>query len=300
MVQKEDTLHGKAGFDHLYNQPDPRGYYQTLGALSYHIPQNAHAVFAPLLQARFDGPSRAGDGTVLDICCSYGVNAALLRCDLTLHDLFDRYGDDSLADLSPEELAEADRSFYASRLHPQAPRVIGIDVADRAVDYGRSVGLLEAGWAANLETDDPSPALADAVAEVGLVTITGGVGYITERTFDRLLGVFPAGQAPWVAAFVLRMYPYDGIASALERHGLVTEQLTGTTFPQRRFASEEEQQAAVEGVRARDLDPAGREDAGWYHCDFFLSRPESEAHARPLRQLVAADHDPGGRSAEDL
>jgi len=34
--------------------------------------------------------------TVLDLCCSYGVNAALMRCALSIDDLFARYEGSSL------------------------------------------------------------------------------------------------------------------------------------------------------------------------------------------------------------
>lgn len=285
MTSNDVVGQGKAGFDHVYNRDDPREYFQVLEPLSYEIPQHAHAVFAALLDARTS--ERSGTTSMLDVCCSYGVNAALMRSELTLDDLYDRYGDAELADLSTQELAEADRTFYADHRRPEAPRILGLDTADRAIDYACNVGLLDAGWAENLETSEPSPALAEAVSDVDLITITGGVGYIGERTFDQLLGGCEEDRTPWVAAFVLRMYPYDHIAEGLTQHGLVTEQLPGTTFPQRRFASDEEQSAALQGVRARGTDTHGKEEDGWYHCDLFLSRPEADVASLPLPELIS-------------
>lgn len=285
MTTNDVADHGKAGFDHVYNRDDPREYFQALRPLSYEIPQHAHTVFAALLEAMDAGTAPHAGRSVLDVCCSYGVNAALLGCELTLEDLFDRYADSSLADLSPQEVAAADRVFYADRRRTDAPRALGLDVADRAIAYGREVGLLDAGWAENLETSGPSRALAEAVSDVDVITITGGVGYVTERTFDRLLGVFPGDRKPWVAAFVLRMYPYEPIAETLAQHGLVTEQLHNATFPQRRFASEQEQSAALQGVRARGVDAHGKEEDGWYHCDLFVSRPREAVERLPLPDL---------------
>lgn len=287
MTANDVADQGKAGFDHVYNRDDPREYFQALRPLSYQIPQHGNAVFAALLGARVAASTSQGPSSVLDVCCSYGVNAALLRCDLTLEDLFNRYGDSSLRGLSSQELASADRAFYADRRRPDAPRMLGLDVADRAIAYACHVGLLDAGWAENLETSVPSAALAEAVGNVDLITITGGVGYITERTFDQLLGAFPVGRKPWVAAFVLRMYPYDRIAETLTQHGLVTEQLPDTTFPQRRFASADEQSTALQGVRARGVDTRGKEEDGWYHCDLFVSRPQAEADERPLHEVLS-------------
>src|SRR5680860_122539 len=286
MTADGETGRGKATFDDRYDRLDPRALFGDLAALDYEIPQHAHGVFTALLSVL-----RGATGepvSVLDVCCSYGVNAALLRCDLTLGDLFRRYTDDAvLAAATSDELIAADRAFYAQHLRPDAPRVRGLDTAANAIAYGRAVGLLDEGVVENLETHDPSEHLARVVADVDLVTTTGGVGYVTERTFDALIGVFPAGAPPWDATFVLRMFPYDRIAAALERRGLVTEQLPGTTFRQRRFASASEQDAAVADVRARSLDTSGKEDDGWYHADLFLSRPVEDVSRRPLRDLLA-------------
>ncbi len=271
---------GKAGFDHIYDLPDPRDYFRTLRPTGYQIPANAQPVFRRLV-------ADSGATTVLDVCCSYGINAALLRFELTLDDLYDHYADDALTEASPAELAASDRDWFAERRRPHPPRVLGLDVAANAVDYGRKVGLLDGGWAEDLETYDPSPGLAERVGDVGLVTITGGIGYVSERTFDRLLDRLPTDPPPWVAAFCLRTYSYDAVADSLARHGLVTEQASATV-PQRRFVSDAERDAALEAVRGRGLDPTGREDSGWYHCDFFLSRPASRQGDPPVDDLLAA------------
>jgi len=280
---------GKADFNHIYDRPDPRDYFRTLGELDYEIPQRAQPVFQALLAAL--RPSGGTVGTaplrVLDLCCSYGVNAALMRCEVRLDELFDHYSSAALADLSAAELAREDEAYYAGRCRPDAVRVSGLDVACNAIAYGCRVGLLDGGWAEDLEAGDPSRQLTDHLRGVDLVTTTGGVGYITERTFDRVLGARRDGSTPWVAAFVLRTVSYERISESLAQHGLVTEQLTGATFPQRRFASEAEREAALREVSRRGLDPAGREDTGRYYADFYLSRSAADAAQQPLEGLLA-------------
>jgi len=282
------TPDGKASFDHIYDQPDPREYFRTLHRVEYRIPADAQGVFRRLL-AVLDR-RRAPDAppvTVLDVCCSYGVNAALLGYDLTLDDLYAHYAGADVAAAPRAELLAADRTWYAERRRPH-PRVrlLGLDAAGSAVAYGREAGLLDDGWAENLELSEPSDRLATHAGAVDLVTITGGVGYVTGRTFARLLDVLAPARLPWVAAFALRSYSYDDIAAALDRYGLVTEQ-AGTTFRQRRFADDDEQQAALAAVRGRGLDKAGRESDGWLHCDLFLSRPGDEVDP-PLAGVLAA------------
>jgi len=277
----------KAQFDHIYDRPDPREYFRALGELDYEIPQRAQPVLQALLASlRQATPDSSEPQRVLDVCCSYGVNAALLRCEVTLAEMYERYASPAIDQLSSSELARADTAFYAERLRPAPVRVSGLDVAAHAVDYGRRVGLLEHGWAEDLEAGEPSAALHDELTRVDLIVTTGGVGYITERTFDRLLNPQRAGAKPWVAALVLRMYPYDQIAAALARHGLRTEQLAGVTFPQRRFATDGERDAALREVGSRGLDATGRESTGRYHADLYLSRPEAEVEQLPLRELL--------------
>jgi hypothetical protein len=278
---------GKADFNHIYDRPDPREYFRTLGELNYEIPQHAQPIFQTLLNALRSGRAvGAGPLRVLDLCCSYGVNAALMRYDVTLDELFDHYSNPALADLSPAELAREDEAYYAERRRPDLVRVFGLDVAGKAVAYGCRVGLLDGGWAEDLEARGPSQRITDHVKEVDLVTTTGGVGYITELTFDRVLRTCRGGSTPWVAAFVLRTVSYDRITETLAKHGLVTEQLTGVTFPQRRFASEPERKAALSAVSGRGLDPTGMEDTGSYYADFYLARPAADVAHLPLAGLL--------------
>src|SRR5699024_866174 len=89
----------------------------------------------------------------------------------------------------------------------------------------------------------------------------------------------------WVASFCLRAYDYAPIQGVLDAHGLRTEQAT-RTFAQRKFVDDEEQRWGIEQVRAWGLDPTGLEDAGYYHANFYLSRPQSEARHRPAAELL--------------
>lgn len=276
---------GKASFDHLYDLPDPRPLFRALAPLGYRIPHDGERLFSFLLaeQRRDNGDAPL---TVLDVCCSYGINAALLKHDLTLKDLYEHYGAEESDGLSAGELAEADRAFFAERRSTARLRVLGLDTAGNAIGYALRTGLLDGGFSENLEHDEPSRALASALGGVDLITVSGGVGYLSARTFDRLLA-HTHGRCPWVATFPLRNVDYEPIAEALARYGLVTEQWTGHTFPQRAFVTSQEQRFAVRGVRERGLDPAGKEADGQFHADFYLSRPADQVRALPIDRLLA-------------
>jgi hypothetical protein len=278
----------KTDFNDIYDRPDPRAYYDRLGSLDYAVPHHGQRVFRKVLDALdTDAP------TVVDLCCSYGVNAALMKCDLTLDHLYDHYGDERVAGLEREELADQDRAFYGSHRRRAAPRVIGVDTAASAVEYALQVGLLDAGAVEDMERDDPSPELAEAVHEADLITVTGGIGYITDRSIDRLLDCTSPDRRPWFAALCLRTVDFTPVADTLARHGLVTEQLEDVTFPQRRFADDHERDFALQALAEQGLDPAGREETGEYHVNVFLSRPSEDIATASLDTLLNGVTPPG-------
>ena len=288
------SVESKADFTTIYGQPDPRAYFRTLRPLEYQVPQRARPVIETVLEA-------SGSRTVLDVCCSYGINAALLRLDVDLDTLGARAADPTRADLDPESVITSDGAFHASHLRRPDLAVLGLDASAPAVDYGVRTGLLAAGWAEDLEAAEPSPSLVAGLAGVGLVVCTGGVGYVGHETFARILGAVGSPEDLWLAVFVLRVFDYAEIAAVYEPYGLVTEKLPGT-FPQRRFADADEQTAAIHDVRARGLDPAGREAAGWYHADCWVTRPattlgqDAALHSRPSHLAVQQEF--GGSRAD--
>ena len=275
----------KADFNSIYVQPDPRQYFTLLGSLNYMIPDVAQPIFDQII-TYLSGRLRR-TVTVLDIGCSYGVNAALLKYGIGVDALRQRYASAGLATCHSARLAVYDRHFFASWPVRSNVRIVGLDVSKPATDYGVSVGLLDDAIVADLEKGELSPGDARKVRHADLIISTGCVGYVSERTFEALIGLFPAGTAPWVASFVLRMFPYCNIEEYLANHALVTEKLMGATFVQRRFKDNSEAEEALANIRALGLDPSGKESDGLYHAEFFLSRPQSEISRAPLGKIVS-------------
>lgn len=279
MPSADETVLQKADFGAIYDQPDPRAYYTTLGQYDYQIPQYGAEVFDRLLPRTAD----VERPTVLDVCSSYGIVTALLNTDLTMDDLVAYYADERTAAMPDAELIEADRALLRARRRPDPVRSIGIDIAKNALEYAVEVGALDAGAVENLESDDPSPRLVEMLADVDLITTTGGVGYVAEKTFARLLRHAPPGVS--VAAFCLRTYDYGQVQAVLDGHGLVTERAEGTVR-QRRFADPEEREWALASVREHGFDPAGHEDDGYYHAQLYVSRPAEQVERTPLSELI--------------
>nr|WP_238546013.1 hypothetical protein [Streptomyces clavuligerus] len=277
-------------FDEVYSRPDPRSYFAALGPLEYRTPHHAQGVFRrllPLAGASEGGghpADRASRAVVLDICCSYGINAALLNHQVTWEELHERYTSPAVARMTTGELIASDRRYYAARRREDAVPVVGLDIAAPAIAYAHAVGLLAAGFAENLETGAPSQALYRATREVRLITVTGGVSFLSARTFEPLLT--GRSEPPWVAAFVLRTGSYRAIAEGLDRFGLTTQEYTRRTYPQRRFTDADEQRAAVDAVYAAGHDPRGKETDGHFHTALHLTRPAAHSASHPLHALL--------------
>ncbi|GKT65597.1 methyltransferase type 12 [Colletotrichum tofieldiae] len=267
----------KADFKSIYNQPDPRAYFAALTPLKYQIPEHALPFVNRVLElssthrASTHGGAKS-NGKILDVCCSYGINAALLRHDLDLDSMATHYA--SSPKLSAREQVAADKRFFASRQCRSGLEVIGLDAAQEPISYAVETGLLTSGFAENLETADPSPALRSALRDVKVVVCTGGVGYVSTPTFSRIAACATDPGSLWMVTFVLRVFSFEEVADALkEEHGLVTEKVEGVVFRQRRFTSSEEQRAAVEDVRRRGLDESGLEADGWFWAECWVTRP---------------------------
>jgi hypothetical protein len=132
------------------------------------------------------------------------------------------------------------------------------------------------------------PSGCGSIAEVDVIISTGCVGYVGEDTFTRLLARTDHRTPPWVASFVLRTFPYDGIAKRLADFGLVTEKLDGRFFVQRAFESKAEKDGALGRLRDLGLDPQYEDAHNCFVTEFFLSRPAAQADSRPLGAIVTA------------
>src|SRR5690606_22977070 len=81
----------KANFDQIYTRDDPREYFRVLHGLDYIIPALARPVFRRICDTLTE--LRRRPINILDVGCSYGINAALLRSPVSMDRLAQRYAD---------------------------------------------------------------------------------------------------------------------------------------------------------------------------------------------------------------
>lgn len=262
---------GKASFDHIYDRPDPREYYARMSALDYRIPELAKPFFEQQIR-EYRAATRTPAPTVLDIGCSYGVNAALLRLDVTIDELSEHYraGDA----VGRAAMVARDRARLAQGDACSDVRFIGMDAARPALDYAREAGLLHDIVHADLESADPTEEQRALLASADIVISTGCIGYVTEKTLVRIATAHPA-RRPWMAHFVLRMFDFAPIAEEFAALGYRTERVPGL-FEQRRFASDDERAQVLNALFDKGIDTAGQESDGRLYAALYLSRPQPE------------------------
>ena len=261
---------GKVSFDHIYSRTDPRPFFRTLRAFEYGIPGLAAPQFARLI-AEYRTAHGVTAPRVVDLGCSYGINAALLRCDVTMAELYDRYDSPAAEGRSRAELLAADREFVRSHERPERAWFAGLDASAAALDYAVAAGYLDEAIRADLEAGEPEDAQRDQLAGTDLVISTGCIGYVTEKTLLRIVDA-AGDRRPWMAHFCLRMFPYEPIAGHLDDLGYETMPVGGPVR-QRRFATAEERTSVLHRLSELGVDPTGLEADGWFYAQPHVSRP---------------------------
>jgi SAM-dependent methyltransferase len=253
---------GKISLDHIYTQPDPRGYFGTLRELDYQIPQLAKPYFTGLIE-QYRQSQQVAVPAVLDIGCSYGINAALLKCGVSMGELYERYT--GCAGKTRDELLADDRELTRN----DRVQFIGLDTSRQALAYATEAGFLDGAIHADLEADDPTERQREQFAGTDLVISTGCLGYVTEKTLAKVV----QDGRPWMAHFVLRMFPFEPIEEILAAAGYATMRVD-RVFKQRRFATQEEHSLVLDTLSTVGVDPRGLETDGWLYAQLYISRPE--------------------------
>ncbi|MEI4231843.1 hypothetical protein [Roseovarius sp. D22-M7] len=262
-------------FDDTYDQPDCRAYFRMMDALGYRNQHHAVAAFHAGLDElmRLRGLARP---RVFDFASSYGIVSLLMGWDVTLDAVFRRYRAPHFEAATPQEVMARDRDWLAGLRRDDASiRFSGLDVMPNAVAYAGTVGLFEAGFAEDLETAEPSAALAAELSTVDMIVECGSVAQLMPRALDRMLAAC-GPRKPWLMTSPIRGNERSTTDEVLRAHGLVQEVLPVSPFVHRRFENADEQARAIANARAAGHETDGVETTGHFHAQVLLARPESE------------------------
>jgi hypothetical protein len=265
-----NNLNGsKHDFTPTYNNRWPDRYLRAHRQLDYVIPQQARAVFEPLIE-RCMKARRKKRLKIVDVGCSYGINASLLNHRISLDELYveaaTRTGVLSSRDI------EKHKAYFAERPRRDDLSIIGLDPSVRATHYALRTGLIDAAVTSNLELADMSDAEASLIRDADLIISTGCVGYVTDRTFRRLYTAASASR-PWVGCFVMHPFSYDGIAETLTAFGLATQEMPELQQRQRRFSTQKEKRTILKSMKQSKMDDRYERSTGYIYASFHLSVP---------------------------
>ena len=287
-------------FDQIVGQPDPRFYFATLRRFDYCIPQLAKPYFQRLI-LEYRRTQEVLAPNILDIGCSYGINAALLKCDVTLNELYDWYTAPDAAGLNRMGMLARDRGFIRDRDIHDHSRHVGLDASYPALSYGVLAGFIDDAVHADLVDSDPDERQRGQLAGLDLVISAGRPGQVTSGTISRIIEAND-GRRPWMAHFVVRTYQFDPVVETLAGLGYDTQHVD-RVFKYRRFTCPAEQTQALDTLAAAKVDPRGLETDGWLFADLFVSRPHGAprialvdlAPGRVASVSAGPDTDPGRR-----
>lgn len=278
---------GKISLDHIYTQPDPRPYFSTMRALDYQIPGLAKPYFRKLIENLRESQGIQAP-KVLDIGCSYGINAALLKCEKTMGELYEHYCGGARPDTRTHStLLTSDRDLVHSRNGLGPTRFVGLDSSQPALSYALSADFIDSAVCANLEMRDVTEEEREQFAGTDLVISTGCIGYVGERTISQIISA-QGDRMPWMAHFVLRMFSFEPVAESLADSGYETVHIN-RVFKQRRFASPEEQALVFDTMSAAGVDPQGLETDGWLYAQLYVSRPRGATRRAVFDDLAPDD-----------
>ena len=270
-----ERMPGKMSFDHCYSGETPACFFSGFSKHDWMAPDTARPYIA---QAAEFCRRRAKDGRVrvVDVGCSFGINSMLLLSRLAYSQIQAWYTSEFYHSLSVEDAMVVDEQLYSLFKNNSKIIVSGMDMASKALHYGKRVGLLQDTLRCDLESPDTPAGLADFCMGTDLIISTGTVGYVTHVTFEKLLREGDTECRPLLALFVSRTFNTDRLVQTLTQHGYHVIHDTRVRLRQRRFASDEEQDAALALVKG--IWPLGEiyETDGWVYAHPMIATKNEE------------------------
>lgn len=275
----------KEDFEAVYDLEDPRTYFRGLEPTAYRMPQVVAGLVRLLLPSFARRRSSDGPVKLVDFACGYGTVGALLRHELPggMSDLYSLYATDAP---DVRSIESHDRALFRARpANPPLPlRIVGIDIAARAVAYGRALGWLDEGFAEDLSDGVASDELAATLADVDLVVESGALGTVLPAAFTAMI---ECGNRPWFVYCPRPDADWSTLNETWARLGYVVKACSQAGVAYRKPLGEAEV-ADVERLAARyGLAPGESIRGGYIRVPVILARPASEAGDELLTDLAA-------------
>ena len=275
-----------AHFERVYDLDDPSPYYATLRPADYRMPV-ALAGALKAIHGLLCAARGAGDALrVLDFACGYGAIGALLRHDVSMADLYARYGERNWKPDDARRYWADDIAFFdARRAETEAFDIGGIDIAGNALAYAAAMGFVDRAFPENLVDDAPSDGLARFLRGVHLVVESGALGVLLPAAYARVLDYVGRERPPW---FLYCPRP-DVNWSALERlwaeRGYRTESFLPAPVRYRKPLEAQERADMLRRAQGFGKPDKAIMQGGYFLVDMTLARPEVDVGNPPIARL---------------
>ena len=287
MADPTDSLpRHKDDFGRVYDLEDPSPYFSALSPSDYRMPEVLagvlKAVHRPVCAAR----GRGGALRVLDFACGYGAIGALLRHDLSMADLYARYGERCWRPADARRYWTADADFFAVRREASVSFEIGgADIAGTALEYAATVGFLDRIFHENLVDRAPSEELARFLHGVDLIVESGSVGDLLPAAFERILDCCGHAARPWFIYSPRPDVDWTTLNALWAGRGYRTEGLGAGPVRYRKPLAAQERADMVRITRGlgRPVEAVMRD--GYLLVEMTLARPEADSGHPPIAEL---------------
>ncbi|NES82388.1 MAG: hypothetical protein F6K10_13825 [Moorea sp. SIO2B7] len=286
MISNQEVNKGKSKFDDIYNLDDPVSYYESLCLQTkYELPELAKSYFATIIDAylKYQPVSAL---KILDLGCSYGINAAVLKFNRTITELYQHYTSPSRLELTKTLRRDLDYHWLHQSSFDKRLQFLGLDISEAAIDYSVECKLLEAGICADLENQPLPREHYSTLRDLNLLISTGCVGYITEVTFDKILAAIGNPDKLWSGIFVLRVFDFSKFNRVFDKYNLVPLK-TGVKIKQRKFSSVSEKKHMIELIEQQGLSAELENNSDYLLAELFLIVPRDLLETTELETLLS-------------
>ena len=276
----------KGDFDRLYDLEDPSPYFAALRPSDYRMPaalvRALKAIHRPLCAAR-----EAGDALrVLDFACGYGVVGALLRHDVSMPEIYARYGERQWRPDDARRYWDADAAFFAARrTESVAFEIGGTDIAGVALEYAAAQGFIDQAFHENLVDHAPSDELTRFLHGVHLVVESGSLGRLLPVALARTLDCGSDVRRPWFLYSPRPDVDWASLNALWAERGYRTERLGPGPVPYRKPLGAQERADMLGTARALGKPDEAVMRDGYLLVEMTLARPEAESGNPPIAQL---------------
>ena len=287
MFESADSLpRHKDDFDRVYDLEDPSRYFTALKPSDYRMPEVLAGALRAIHRAVCAARGTGGVLRVLDFACGYGAVGALLRHDVSMAEIYARYGERDWRPVDARRYWEADAAFFTARREVSSTFEIGgTDIAGTALEYAAALGFLDRTFHENLVDHAPSEELTRFLRGVDLVIESGSLGDLLPAAFERILDGCGDPGRPWFLYSPRPDVDWTALNALWVARGYCTESLGTGPVRYRKALAAREQADMLQVTRALGKPDEAVMREGYLLVDMTLARPVADAGNPPIEQL---------------